>query len=132
MKDNIDILVVDDNPAMATTLVDILTAKGYLAHAATSGAEALKFLHSRQVNILLTDVKMADINGVELYIKTKRTHPDIIPILMTAFAADDLIRQGMEAGVKTVLTKPLDIDFLLMLLSAASNTQFYSHTGRRK
>ena len=45
------------------------------------------------------------------------THPKLITILMTAYAADELIQQGMAEGIKTVLTKPIDIDFLIPLLS---------------
>jgi CheY-like chemotaxis protein len=50
--------VVDDNPAMAETLADILELKGFTVHAAASGAEALEFLQKQPVDILLTDVKM--------------------------------------------------------------------------
>ena len=57
-------------------------------------------------------------NGVELYRETKKTHPALTNILMTAYAADDIIQQGMAEGIKTVLTKPVDIDLLLSLFSA--------------
>ena len=116
------ILVVDDNPSMTKTLADILTTKGFVVHAVYSGAEALKILQDQPVDILLTDVRMPDMNGVELYRETRETHPHLITVLMTAYAADDIIQQGLEEGIKTVLTKPLDIDFLLTILSAAINT----------
>ena len=58
MGETISILVVDDNPAMAETLADILELKGFTVHAAASGAEALEFLQKQPVDILLTDVKM--------------------------------------------------------------------------
>jgi two-component system response regulator HydG len=118
MSESLSILVVDDNPAMATTLVDILDVKGFEVHAAYSGAEALEILQDHPVNILLTDVKMPDMNGVELYRETRKNHPNLITVLMTAYAADNLIQQGMAEGIQTVLTKPVDIDFLLALFSA--------------
>ena len=96
----------------------MLDIKGFKVHAAFSGAEALEILRSQQVDILLTDVRMPDMDGVALYRKTRKTHPKLITVLMTAYAADDIIQQGMKEGIKTVLNKPLDIDFLLSLLSA--------------
>jgi CheY-like chemotaxis protein len=118
MRDTASILVVDDNPSMAKTLADIMSIKGFEVHAAYSGLEALAILQSQPVDILLTDVVMPDMNGVELYRKTRKTFPKLTTILMTAYAADDIIHQGLAEGIKTVLTKPLDIDLLLALFSA--------------
>ena len=65
---------------------------------------------------------MPDMNGVELYLAARNNHPDIVTFLMTAYSTDDVLREGLKEGIKTVLTKPLDIDFLLMMLSAVVNT----------
>ena len=70
------------------------------------------------MDILLTDVKMPEMDGLELFRETRSLYPKLITIFMTAYAADDLIQQGMAEGVKTVLTKPLDIKFLLSFFSA--------------
>jgi CheY-like chemotaxis protein len=118
MRDTASILVVDDNPSMAKTLADIIGIEGFEVHAAHSGQEALAILQYNPVDILLTDVVMPDMNGVELYRETRKTYPKLVTILMTAYAADDIIHQGLAEGIKTVLTKPLDIDFLLTLFSA--------------
>jgi two-component system response regulator HydG len=115
MSEMLAILVVDDNPAMARTLADILDVKGFKVHAAFSGAEALVILENIKVDILLTDVRMPDMNGVALYRKARKISPTITTFLMTAYAADDIIQQGMAEGIKTVLTKPLDIEFVLSL-----------------
>jgi YesN/AraC family two-component response regulator len=104
---------------MVQSLANILELKGYRVSTAFSGQEALETLHNCQCDILLTDVRMPDMNGVDLYRATRESHPDLLTILMTAYAADDIIRDGLKEGIKTVLTKPLDINFLLMLLSAA-------------
>jgi DNA-binding NtrC family response regulator len=117
------ILVVDDNPSMASSLVDILEIKGFKIHTAYSGAEALKILQAHPVDILLTDVRMPDMNGVELYLATKKIYPNLHTILMTAYSADEIIQQGIKEGIKTVLNKPLDMDFLLSLFSAYKMNQ---------
>lgn len=117
MSADLQILVVDDNTPMTETLVDILTTKGYKVHAAYCGSEALKILRGFPVDILLTDVRMPDINGVELYRETRKSNKPPLTFLMTAYSADDIIQQGLKEGIKTVLTKPLDIDHLLTLFS---------------
>jgi CheY-like chemotaxis protein len=111
------ILIVDDNRSMADALVDILVLKGFETFVASSGAEALQTLYEHPIDVLLTDVIMAEMDGVELYRQTREAYPQLITVLMTAYAADELIQQGMAEGIKTVLTKPVDIDFLVLLLS---------------
>jgi CheY-like chemotaxis protein len=118
MSNTISILVVDDNPSMADTLLDILEVKGFEVHAATSGAKALEILGKQPVDILLTDVKMPEMNGLELFQQARRLYPQLITIFMTGYSADDLIQQGLAEGVKTVLSKPVDINFLIHLFSA--------------
>jgi two-component system response regulator HydG len=114
----VSVLIVDDNAAMTRSLADILEVKGFVVHAANTGADALQILRDNPVDILLTDVKMPDMDGVSLYRQIRTTHPALTTILMTAYAADELIQQGLSEGIKAVLTKPLDVDFLLQLLSA--------------
>jgi CheY-like chemotaxis protein len=127
MSESIAILVVDDNPTMANTLSDILDVKGFKVYSATSGEKALAVLRDNLVDILLTDVRMPDMNGVVLYRKSRQTHPKMVTLLMTAYAADDIIQQGMMEGIRTVLTKPLDIDFLISILSAYQRIFSHAH-----
>ena len=130
MVESICILVVDDNPAMADTLADILEVKGFIVHAAASGAEALEILREQPVDILLTDVKIPNMNGLELFQKARKLCPQLITIFMTAYSADELIQQGMAEGVKTVLTKPLEINFMLHLFSAYKKELMESQADR--
>ena len=118
MGETIRVLVVDDNHAMAASLEDILEAKGLIVHAASSGAQALPILHEQPADVLLTDVKMPGMIGLELYRETRQLYPKLATIFMTAYAADELIQQDRLEGIKAILDKPLDIQFLLTLLSA--------------
>jgi CheY-like chemotaxis protein len=118
MSENLSVLVVDDNLSMAESLRDVLELKGFIAYGVNSGAQALRILQDHPVDILLTDVIMPEMNGVELYRATRKPYPNLSTIFMTAYAADDLIDQGMTEGIKTVLTKPVDINYLLSYLSA--------------
>jgi CheY-like chemotaxis protein len=121
MNDSFIILVVDDNPSMVSTLQDILRKKGHTVHSAKSGAEALEILSLHKVDLMLTDVIMPDMDGVALYRQTRQTHPHLVTLLMTAYSADDIIRQGFLEGIKTVLTKPVDIELFLSMVSAYQN-----------
>jgi CheY-like chemotaxis protein len=125
MSNQTSILVVDDNAPIAKTLSDILSLKGYTAYTAFSGIEALEILKSREIHILLTDVIMPDMDGVALYRQTRKTHPQLITFFMTAYAADEIIQQGIAEGIKTVLAKPVDINLFLNLVAAVE--QVYIH-----
>ncbi len=74
------------------------------------------------MDILLTDVMMLGMNGVELYRETKKINPSLTAILMTNYAADDLIQEGVKEGIKAVLDKPVDITFLLALFGIIKST----------
>jgi CheY-like chemotaxis protein len=118
MSEVFTILLVDDNPDITSVLADILQVKGYVVHATNSGAEALLLLREHPVDLLLTDIRMPGMNGLQLSRAARQNYPDLSIIFITAYAADDLIQQAMAEGVKTVLTKPLDMKFLLQVLSA--------------
>ena len=117
MSDNLRILVVDDDQRMAKTLADILKVKGYQAETAHSGVEALEKVAGKPFDCVLTDIKMPEVNGVELYRAIKGRQPDLPVVLMTAYSSDSLVAEGLDEGVVGVLTKPLDIGMLLTFFS---------------
>lgn len=112
------ILIVDDDRRMAKTLLDILKVKGYEAEAAHSGMEALDKVDKSQFDCVLADIKMPQMNGVELYRAIKAMQPDLPVVLMTAYATDKLVKEGLEEGAIASLAKPLDINVLLSFFSA--------------
>ncbi|MBU0479418.1 response regulator [bacterium] len=118
MSDKLRILIVDDDQRMARTLKDILTVKGHEAVVAHSGHEALEKMAETHFDCLLSDIKMPGINGVELFRAVRKTRPDLPVVLMTAYAHDELIKDGLEEGILAVLAKPLDINALLGFFAA--------------
>lgn len=118
MKEKLHILVVDDDRRMTHTLADILALDGHTVAEAWSGPQALEKAHSEFFDCVLTDVRMPGMNGVELHKQLRELHPDLPVVLMTAYATDDLLRQGMEQGVAGTLEKPLDFNILLDFFSA--------------
>ena len=123
MSDKFRILIVDDDQRMAKTLKDILKVKGYEADVAHSGPEALEKVAETHFDCLLSDIKMPEVNGVELYRAIKESHPDLPVVLMTAYSHDKLVKDGLEEGAIAALTKPLDINALLSFFSTLRKEQ---------
>lgn len=113
MEPTLRLLIVDDDRRMTRTLADILTLAGHEVVEAWSGQQALELVEAQDFDCVLTDVRMPGMDGVELHRQIRRERPGLPVVLMTAFAADQLIRQGLEDGVVGALDKPLDIAHLL-------------------
>jgi CheY-like chemotaxis protein len=101
------ILVADDDPAMARTVCDILRRRGWDPTAVHSGEAAIEAVAARRYAAVLMDVKMPGLNGVEAFQAIHATQPQTPVILMTAYAAPDLLAQAERDGVVRVLPKPL-------------------------
>lgn len=120
MSEKLRILIVDDDRRMAKTLVNIFQVKGYEAEAAHSSSEALEKVNNVHFDCVLTDIRMPEVNGVELYRAIKARWPDLPVVLMTAYSTNKLVNEGLEEGAIAALTKPLDINLLLGFFSSLS------------
>lgn len=118
----INILMVDDDRRLCETLKDILTEKGYGADFVESGTEALKALESSQYDVILLDMKMPVVNGLETFREIKKISPRTAVIIMTAFSLDDMIKDCLREGAFGILYKPLDIDKLVARIKEARDS----------
>lgn len=123
IQDKIRILIVDDDRRMTHTLSDILTVSGYLTMQAWSADQALDLLRAETFDCVLTDIKMPGKSGIELHRELRRILPGVPVLLMTAYAAEDLIRQGLADGAIAAFDKPIDIRMLLDFLSTMGKTR---------
>ncbi len=114
------ILLVDDEPSIRLTLGANLELADFEVVEADSAARALELLAEQHFDLVLSDVLMPGMNGVELFQQIKRTHPDVPVILMTAYALDELKKQAVESGVYAVLPKTCDVERLSEFLTRAS------------
>lgn len=117
MEEKIKVLVVDDDRRMVKTICDILKVKGYEALQAYTGEEAIEKVKSEIPDCVLMDIKMPGINGVEALKMIKDISPNLPVLLMSAYATEELIKEGKQQGAYTVLTKPIDIQMVLLFLS---------------
>ena len=110
------ILLVDDNEDFLDSTKDVLNDEGYDVATATSGEEAIELAGTQPFDVILMDIKMPGMNGMESFIEMKRRNPKVKVIMVTAYSVEDLIRQALNEGVFAVLSKPLDIDGLFHML----------------
>ncbi|HET6515712.1 MAG TPA: sigma-54 dependent transcriptional regulator [Thermodesulfovibrionales bacterium] len=108
------VLVVDDEPLQRDILKTILSEEGYETHAASSGEEALKLVKTYNPDVVLTDLKMEGMDGVELLerIKSQKLSPEVL--IMTAYGTIPSVVEAMQRGAYGYLEKPLAKDRVLL------------------
>jgi two-component system response regulator PilR (NtrC family) len=102
------VLVVDDERSMRELLSIVLRRDGYEVFIAEDGAAGLELLKRERVDILITDIRMPNMNGVDLLREAKRISPDIVSIVMTAFATTDTAVEALRLGAADYVTKSKD------------------------
>jgi len=107
------VLVVDDDHDMRALLRDVLEEHGYKVTLAQNGQEALKNLREGEYPVVLTDLRMKGIQGIELLAEIKRSFPDTNVVLMTAFGSVETALEAMKQGASDYLMKPVKNDDLL-------------------
>ncbi|HUY01434.1 MAG TPA: response regulator [Candidatus Deferrimicrobium sp.] len=116
MKKDTKILVVDDDSGMCETLADILNEIGYSTNIANNGYQAIEMTKNDNFNIVLMDIKMPNIDGVETFKQMKLIRPSMKVIMMTAYTKDSLVEKAFKEGAYEVFDKPLDMDKLVNLI----------------
>jgi len=119
------ILVVDDEPSVRETLIANLELDDrFDVTGAESGAQALALVEKQPFEVVLTDVRMPGMNGVELFRLLTRARPGMPVVLMTAFALEGLVQEAVREGVFTVLPKPSQVDTVVHTLAQAARRPF--------
>ncbi len=113
------ILVVDDDRAHMTMLVAMLGSWGYEVDTADDGAMAVARVRERAYDVVLTDVRMAEVDGIEALRRIKSFNPYLPVLIMTAYSSVDVAVQALKAGALDYLHKPLDFEELRIGLERA-------------
>lgn len=100
------ILVVDDEGAIRYSVSKTLERVGYEVHTAASGEEALEMMHNTNYDVVLTDIRMPGISGVDLLARIKEESADIVVILMTGYASLGTAVESLRLGAHDYLIKP--------------------------
>ncbi|MFQ5864154.1 MAG: response regulator [bacterium] len=112
------ILIVEDELNTRLGLSEILIEEGYQVNSAEDGAGALEKMDP-SIDLLLTDLRLPDISGIELHKKLKGSYPELVTVVMTAYSTLNLYQEAQDAGIISWLTKPLNVDMLLSILRNA-------------
>jgi DNA-binding NtrC family response regulator len=112
------ILVVDDDLNTCETLSDVLAEKGYKVASANKTNQAMNLVHENKYDLVIMDIKMPVLNGLELYLEMKKIDPNIKVVMMTGYSNEmsDIIENALKSSAYTCLFKPLDVENLIGLV----------------
>jgi two-component system response regulator PilR (NtrC family) len=114
-----NILIVDDEQGIRQLLTLVFERIGHRVRTAAGGRAALAMLRDEPADLIISDVRMPDMNGVELLRALRDIVPDIAVILMTAFATVDTAREAFKLGADDFIQKPFDVDELKVIVAKA-------------
>jgi len=115
------ILIVDDDAGQRSLLETFLQARGYRTHSVASGEEALRLLKSRKVAMMISDVRMPGMSGIETLRRVREQQPTLPVLLVTAFADIRSAVTAMRDGAVNYLAKPIDLDELIATIRHATD-----------
>ncbi|MDI1447581.1 sigma-54 dependent transcriptional regulator [Polyangium sp. 6x1] len=113
------VLVVDDEASARSGLEKLLRQEGYAVDAAADGPSALQIATERPPDVVVTDLKMPRMDGLELLQKLRATYPGVPVIMVTAFGEVSTAVQAMRSGADDFITKPIDFDALTLAIERA-------------
>jgi two-component system OmpR family response regulator len=114
------VLVVDDEAELVSAVVERLEIRGFAAQGALTGAEALELVRRQTFDVVVLDVKMPGLGGLQVIKQLKRDHPSLQVILLTGHGSAESAREGMQLGAFDYLMKPINIDDLVKILHQAA------------
>jgi len=117
MSDKGTVLVVDDEEVMRDILGSLLTKEGYRVKLAASGEEGLEVGRAEPVDVAIVDVMLPDMSGIEVLDGLKRADPEMVVVMITAFASVETAITAMKMGAFDYITKPFKNDEVLVVVS---------------
>ena len=125
-----NILIVDDEQSYRQLLSLVFEPDGHTVRTASNGLEALELLQSESVDVIVSDVKMPDMDGIEMLRAVRDTLPDLGVIFMTAFASVETAREAFKLGADDFIQKPFDVEELKLLVKKTIDKQALINENR--
>ncbi len=113
------ILVVDDEPSARETLAELLELEGYRVLRAAGGGEALRLIEEQPLSLVLTDLRMRDVDGLKVLERSRTVRPDVPVIVMTAFASMETAIDAIRKGAYDYISKPFKVDHVRVVIRRA-------------
>lgn len=121
-NEKIKVLIADDEVEFSSTLQTRLNLRNFEATMVSSGEAALKAVEEEKPDVLLLDLKMPDLDGLEVLAKLKDDHNDIKVIILTGHGSFEVGQQGMELGAFDYIMKPVDLKVLIAKIEEAHSS----------
>ena len=118
-----NILIVDDEQSYRQLLSLVFEGDGHSIRTASNGREALSLLHSEPADVVISDVRMPDMDGIEMLSSVRETQPDLGVVLMTAFASVETAREAFKLGADDFIQKPFDVEELKLIVKKTLEKQ---------
>jgi len=115
MTNRTNILIVDDNANLCKSLSMILRLKGHAVTVALNGPQAIEHVRKQSFDLILLDIKMVPMDGVETFCEIKRIRSGAVVMMMTAYAVEDRVQEALRQGANGILYKPVDIEEMIAL-----------------
>ena len=123
MPEKVSVLVIDDDSAHAEAASESLGRSGYDCTVATSGTEGVRRLEKDDYDVVLTDLVMRDLSGIEIVRKVKSSRPETEVIVMTGYPSYETALEAMDEGAYDYLNKPIDLNILRAKIRKALEKQ---------
>ena len=118
-----NLLIVDDEQSYRQLLTLVFQGDGHIIRTAANGREAVKLLQEEPADLIISDVKMPDMDGIELLRAVRELLPDTAVVLMTAFASVETAREAFKLGADDFIQKPFDVEELKLIVKKALEKQ---------
>jgi len=122
MDRKVEIMVLDDEPIVGSRLKPSFEKAGYIVESFVDSREALKRLREKHFDVVVTDLKMANVDGMEIHRFAKERSPDTVVIIITGFATVETAREALQSGVYDFIAKPFKISQLRDVIEKAVAT----------
>ena len=116
----IRVLLVDDETGFVTVLAKRLSKRGMAVQTASDGGEAIRTLRGSDFDVAVLDLKLEDMDGIEILKIFKKMAPDLPVIMLTGHGCEIAAREGLRCGAVDYLTKPCDFDALVRKITSAA------------
>ena len=113
------LLVIDDDEEILKLMTRTLEKEGYDVHGASDGTEGLNIIEKTKVDVIITDIQMKGLNGIEVFQQAKKMYRDIEGIMVTGHKDQQLAIQAVRAGAIDYITKPINLDDLIFAIQKA-------------
>lgn len=126
------ILIVDDEQEICTVLSDSLSREGYRVFVAYEGKKALELARKEKPDLVLLDIMMPKMNGIEVLRRIKKIKKETVVIMLTAYGTLETARGAMKLGAYDYVTKPFDLFLLKSIVKEALGEHEQSTKKRKK